>query len=206
MNDPKKSSESFEKFIAIFNDATVNSEIPLVNARKVCLYLISEMICIAILKGINEVELNSTQMKYYYDMDHTKSAEQMVVVLKKICENIIYMIQQTQKDTSMSNATKLCKEYIDEHIFNKLSLKEIARDLKYSADYLSHVFIRDMNQSITDYIIKCKIEKAKQLLFYDTVGNVAQRLAFSSESYFVQVFKKVTGITPKKYTSWIGKE
>ena len=55
-----------------------------------------------------------------------------------------------------------------------------------------------------------KIEKAQHMLKYSdySLVEIANYLAFSSQSHFIQTFKKLIGVTPKKYrdhyyrTSW----
>jgi AraC family transcriptional regulator len=50
------------------------------------------------------------------------------------------------------------------------------------------------------YIIRQKIEKVKELLFYDelNLSEIADRLGYSSVAYFSAQFKKVTGFTPSE--------
>ena len=58
-----------------------------------------------------------------------------------------------------------------------------------------------MGIPVSEYIMRLKIEKAKNLLQYsdtDIVG-IANYLAFSSQSHFICVFKKYEGITPHKF-------
>jgi AraC-like DNA-binding protein len=51
------------------------------------------------------------------------------------------------------------------------------------------------------YINSKKVERA-QLLLYTTdipVKEVAYELGFNDHSYFIRMFRKVTGITPQEY-------
>ena len=55
--------------------------------------------------------------------------------------------------------------------------------------------------SVSGYIRQQKIEMAKNLLRYSdsSMIEIANQLAFSSQSHFIQQFRDVTGMTPKKY-------
>ena len=70
-----------------------------------------------------------------------------------------------------------------------------------SASYLSRLFKKETGDSVSAYIRLQKIEKAKNLLRYSdySIIDIANRLSFSSQSHFIQQFRELTGITPKKY-------
>ena len=70
-----------------------------------------------------------------------------------------------------------------------------------SASYLSRLFKKELGISISDYILEKKIEKSENLLKYSdySLVDIANYLAFSSQSHFIQTFKKAVGITPNKY-------
>lgn len=74
---------------------------------------------------------------------------------------------------------------------------------KFNMDYssLSKLFSSQEKITIEKYLIKQKIERAKELLSYDekTLNEIAYELNYSSSAYLSAQFKAVTGITPSKY-------
>lgn len=74
----------------------------------------------------------------------------------------------------------------------------LAEELHYDYNYLSNLFSSVEGITIEHYIIKQKIERAKELLFYDelTLGEIADRLGYSSIAHLSSQFKKITGLTP----------
>jgi AraC family transcriptional regulator len=54
--------------------------------------------------------------------------------------------------------------------------------------------------TLEHYIINQKIERVKELLFYDelTLSEIADRLGYSSVAHLSGQFKKITGLTPSK--------
>ena len=58
-----------------------------------------------------------------------------------------------------------------------------------------------MGISIRAYMRQQKIDMAKNLLRFSDYSmiDIANRLSFSSQSHFIQQFREVEGITPKKY-------
>ena len=100
--------------------------------------------------------------------------------------------------------------YISGNYSQNLTLEDLAEHASLSPSYLSRLFKKELSISISDYICETKIEKAQHLLKYSdySMVDIANYLAFSSQSHFIQTFKKLIGVTPKKYrdhyyrTSW----
>lgn len=97
--------------------------------------------------------------------------------------------------------TTKATRFIREHIYEKITLQEIAADLGISVSYLSTKFKTDMNLSLVDYINRMKIEEAKYLLRFtdEPLSRISYNLSFSSQSYFQNIFKKYVGCTPAEY-------
>ena len=101
----------------------------------------------------------------------------------------------------LSKPIVLCIDYIYSHIHFRITLKELAEYLNLSESYLSKLFHQEMGISLSQYILDLKIEKAKNLLQYSdyNIVDIANYLSFSSQSHFIQVFQKKTGLTPHRY-------
>lgn len=93
------------------------------------------------------------------------------------------------------------KDYIYTHIKERITIEDLAEELGVSASYLSRLFKKATGMSVSGYIRQQKIEMAKNLLRYSdsSMIEIANQLAFSSQSHFIQQFREVTGMTPKKY-------
>jgi AraC-like DNA-binding protein len=74
----------------------------------------------------------------------------------------------------------------------------LSEELHYDYNYISNLFSSVEGITLEHYIIAQKIERVKELLFYDelTLGEIAQRLGYSSIAHLSAQFKKVTGFTP----------
>lgn len=102
---------------------------------------------------------------------------------------------------SMSKPVSMCIDYIYDHMQRRITVNELAQYTHHSSTYLSIIFKKEMGVSISDYVRVRKIESAQNLLKYSdySIGEIADYLAFSSKSHFIQVFQKQVGMTPKKY-------
>lgn len=74
----------------------------------------------------------------------------------------------------------------------------LADELHYEYNYLSSLFSSLEGVTLEQYIIRQKIERAKELLFYDelNLSQIAAQLGYSSVAHLSAQFKKITGFTP----------
>ncbi len=92
-------------------------------------------------------------------------------------------------------------DYVISRLHSRILLSDAAEYLNISQAYLSRLFKKETGISFGDYVNKLKIEEAASLLTYTEYSDteISNLLAFSSQSYFIKVFKKYIGKTPKNY-------
>jgi len=76
----------------------------------------------------------------------------------------------------------------------------LSEEMHYEYNYLSNLFSSVEGITLEQYIIRQKIERAKELLFYDelNLSEIADRLGYSSVAHLSGQFKKITGLTPSE--------
>lgn len=91
--------------------------------------------------------------------------------------------------------------YLKENVYAALSIDDICQKTAYSRAYLFRIFKAKTGKTIMRYFTELKIYQAKQLLRENrlSVGEIAEKLAFSSPDYFIKTFKRLTGLTPLAY-------
>lgn len=85
---------------------------------------------------------------------------------------------------------------------NKLNISEYLKNkLHYDYNYLSNLFSSISGFTIEHYVIQLKIEKVKELLFYNelTLSEIAFEMGYSSVAHLSNQFKKETGLTPSYF-------
>ncbi len=118
------------------------------------------------------------------------------------CTQLVAQLKKNeQNNKDLSSAVIRACGYIDRHLYEKISVKELADKLKISSGYLVKLFKKERKQTITDYIIKRKIDTAKILLTATdkTIEEIALLLSFNSQSHFGRVFLSQTGISPARF-------
>lgn len=95
-------------------------------------------------------------------------------------------------------------EYIDEHIYEKISLKDLAILVGYSPFYLSSLFSEAMGISVTTYIRTRKLQYALvSLLNGEKIVDISFKYAFESHEGFTRSFTKLFGSTPKTVRKYL---
>lgn len=92
-------------------------------------------------------------------------------------------------------------DYINENIEKPLSLRSIAMEVYLHPTYLSNIFKKQTGYTIINYINRCRIRKAKELLNdpQNKVCWVMEQVGFANQRYFGKVFKEMVGVTPTQY-------
>lgn len=92
-------------------------------------------------------------------------------------------------------------EYIKSRFADKITLDEIAEHVSLSRSYLSRIFKEETGESLSAYVNKVRIDKAKLMLLDKDCAlvDVASLCGFEDQSYFTKVFKKLVGVSPKRY-------
>ena len=106
-----------------------------------------------------------------------------------------------QKNSSTSKPIADCIDYIYAHLTERITIEDLAEQVLLSPSYLSRLFKQELGISVSDYIREKKLDRAQNLLRYtdQSFAEIANILAFSSQSHFIQAFKAHTNMTPKKY-------
>ena len=94
-----------------------------------------------------------------------------------------------------------CMTYIQSHTNDTIGVEDVAEEIHRSSSHLMRRFKAELGMSVGDYITKCKLEEACDLLKYGdrSLAEISAYLCYSSQSYFQNVFKKQFGITPMQY-------
>lgn len=100
-----------------------------------------------------------------------------------------------------SEPVRRCQEYISGHLHFEITLSTLAEQVGLTPQYLSRLFKKETGMTVTSYIQKERVREAKNLLrFTDyTYLEISSFLNFVSQSYFIQIFKRHTGMTPQEY-------
>lgn len=163
-----------------------------------------------------EDELAEKMDRVYELYCQGESVESKVRVFAAVCELIAILIEKCKinktvvpiKEQKYRERMERIIEYLNEHYREKLSQQELAEKFHFSREYFSKFFKRQTGITFKQYIMRYRLEKAKdELLRTDhSILDIALDNGFSSETQFISGFKGIYGLTPLRYRKSYGKE
>lgn len=108
---------------------------------------------------------------------------------------------RTYRDGLPPSRLRHVVEYIDAHMGDDVSLEQLAAQADMSPHYFSQLFHRSTGSAPHQYLLKRRVERAKELLAGQQapLADIAYRLGFSSQAQFTTTFRRYTGETPSRY-------
>lgn len=149
---------------------------------------------------INAVDSDEGDIIYY---DYTAllsmyRMEDFFDWLFTLCDRLFFETGKMQRMGSV--VAKKVINYIEQHYVEGPTLKQVAGELRVNTSYLGQIFKKETGKSYTDYVNHLRIKKAAEMLSKSNlkVYEVAEKVGFTDYRYFLKIFKKMTGITPKE--------
>jgi AraC family transcriptional regulator len=89
-------------------------------------------------------------------------------------------------------------EFILNHLGEDLAISAIANEVSMSKYHFARLFKKSTGLSPYQYVIKCRIERAKKLLSQGNlqISEIGLEVGFADQSQFTRHFKRLTGVTP----------
>ena len=92
------------------------------------------------------------------------------------------------------------KQYIDRNYADISSVTQVAEHFFYSREYVSRLFKKHFDTTISDYIMNRRIAASQELIVRGCrLVDIAYQVGFGSLSTFIRAFRSVTGMTPSEY-------
>ena len=114
---------------------------------------------------------------------------------------IVFML--TSRENEINKMVADARDYIDQHLSDNMSVSDIAARFFVSPNYFSRLFKKHMGEGCNDYIVRKRMEKAKNLLTATdlSAGRIATMVGYTDTNYFSLAFKKHCGMSPTAYRS-----
>jgi len=94
------------------------------------------------------------------------------------------------------------EEYIKDNFTRQdFSADEIAEEVELSLGYMRQIFRAEKAVTLNDYIISCRINKAKEMLIETdyTAKDISELVGYYDNRYFYTLFKKKVGMTTEEF-------
>lgn len=138
---------------------------------------------------------------YIRKCDKVGTLAELSKLHREMSMDFVKRMSALRKSKIFSKQVVLCVNYIYENLHRKITVSELAEHTGLNASYLSRLFKKETGASVSEYVIAKKIAAAKSMLKYTdrSISEIAETLAFASQSHFTKTFRTLERITPKKY-------
>ncbi len=164
------------------------------NSREMCESIINEQGNILKIKDYGRIKSSFLSLFDAIRTDGKMSEAEASV-------EIYRLILDLGEKRELSGVISTVKDYVEEHISDNITVKELADTVHMSVTHFSRVFKERSGFSPYEYVVNIRLNKAKELLLKSdmTITDIAYETGFNSEANFVYCFTKNVGLSPGKF-------
>ena len=157
-----------------------------------------------LVKPVDDDELLASIVRAKKRIDEHKSDDTLKKKLDGTSGSLFMLFKEynltNQKSANARYVSEAIKS-ITEHYVGGISIEDAAEALSISSSYLSRIFKTETGYTFVDYLTYYRIKRAAELLEDQAVRiyEVADLVGYSDARYFSQIFRKLTGMTPKEF-------
>jgi AraC-like DNA-binding protein len=155
----------------------------------------------AIEAGLDVETSLSLSDAYIRTADTARNQEEVISLYETLLRDYASRLRDIKKKQILSKTIMRCIEYIDSNLHYPITLDALAAHTGKNGSYLSFRFKQEMEIPIGEYIIRKRLEEAKEMLARSEspISDIAATLTFNTQSYFSQLFRRHFGETPRQY-------
>lgn len=156
----------------------------------------------AIQGGLNEKTAYDFSDRVIMTVDSFNSKDKILNLLANEIIKLTNMVNASKLSPAQSPHVRKCICYINENIEKKITVSALSEICGISPDYLSQIFKEEIGENLSTYIMKRKLESAKEMLLQNKSNTeICKALSFSSVSHFITAFKKHCNMTPSEWVN-----
>ena len=187
--------------IAMFFDGMLGANLSLQNMQALCCELLTYL-RVASAKQGRDFAVKKTEKSPYVQILSANFAHELQEHMINILtpgDEVFTPQTKTHADILVEKAV----EYMNTHYMQDISADTIAQDVFITPAHLRRVFKNVTGQTIQEYILTARMNKAREMLSSTDlkIFEVAQAVGYENPPYFNIVFKKYFGKTPGEYRS-----
>ncbi len=163
--------------------------------------LVNTFMIAAIEGGVYPPEANAIADQALRKLSQIKSVTEIPTLVSEAALRLSDMVRETKRQDTGNIHVEKAKHYLSDHLTQEIRTEDTAAAVGLSPYHLSRLFKTHTGLTMREYLIRERIEAAKQLLAATdrTIPQIASLLRFCDQSYFTLVFRRQTGRTPGEY-------
>ena len=154
----------------------------------------------AIAGGVNPNDAFTLSDTYINEIEELQTNRELESFETKMIEGFTEKVKNIKSQT-YSNTVLNTIYYIENHLCEDIKIEQIAKAVYLNPSYLSTVFHKETGVTLNEWIKRKRIEEAAYFVLNsdESIADIAFFYRFCSQSYFVNCFKKIIGVTPGEY-------
>ncbi len=164
------------------------------------LELMSVLSRAAISGGADQGSVLAENQQFMEESDRLHSTEDLVGWLTRLITRYAGLVFE-QADVKRKDILYDAINYMKQHLAERITLEDTARQVGFSPNYFSKVFKDEMGCTFSHYLSKLRIDRSKALLLVSklSIREICDAVGYEEQSYFIKVFTRFTGVTPGKF-------
>lgn len=135
---------------------------------------------------------------YINQVEEIKNLDQLMDLNISIV-NSFRKLANRNTDIRYSLVTSRAIRFINQNLYTKCRVCEVAKHVKRSPNYLAALFKQEVGMTTSDYIIRKRMDEAQKLLMDGySVNEAAEILGYCNVAHFSNEFKRIFGHRPSK--------
>lgn len=142
----------------------------------------------------------------YQNFDYAQKSIRLGVVdyiTKPVIEDeLMTVLNKYERLDRYSEQIIKAMQIIQQEYSEKLTLNYIASKIHINPAYFSRKFNEEVGMGFSEYLNEYRLKEAQKMLIENpdfSISTVSERCGFNSQHYFSQIFRKMTGQSPRDY-------
>jgi len=139
--------------------------------------------------------------KYIDKLNHTRIVSEAKDILDDMYKTFITEVNFIRRNSNTNHQILDIMNYIESFPGEDLSLDTLSKRVGYTSEHLSRKFKAETGQTLSAYIRKIRLDKAKELLTSSElkISDISNAIGYDSPSLFSSYFYEEIGMTPSEY-------
>lgn len=122
-----------------------------------------------------------------------------------LCDMLELSLSKSSRNEAEPNILDRIIFYLQNNHGQKITLNDLCNEFYCSPSFLSHNFKKHTGKNINEFLNELRIKDAKALLKKNglSITEIALSVGFDDSNYFSEVFRKLTGMSPREYRKTI---
>lgn len=170
--------------------------------NKISIIVFTSLVCRAAMEGGLSPEIAYPLGDSYIEATvNSNDTGELDALAHSMYHDFIYRVRRLNANPGYSQSIQKCCDYIELNLNKRIELSDLAAITGYAPYYLSEKFKKETGVPLFLYARNAKIKRAKLLLESTdlSIKEIAEKLAFTTQNYFIKCFREEAGCSPTQY-------